>query len=486
MDLAETRPTVRRGDDRWWVLTDVPLNLGRELIELADGLGYLRHSDRLLPDPGWGPPPQPGRQGEFAVTELAARPVLDLIRAAGLSTRPAALREQIVALVPTARAHTLLRRALDLRLDATFRPVRLRPLFGPQQAPGALPAPGDALAEQSAGTLIELRLAAAGHNGPQNRHIPETLISVLDNDPVVLPCREVSSQLLIQYDRHSPLTDRQLDALVDHDAWVLADPPHGCWSLSPLADFAPAGSLVRLSPSHQLGMGDVAWPDRGQTSPFPPPADLTIVRAGDDGSPIDALLLDDDDLANLAPLLEGRPLAEFAALVPGRDRHLLVASGGIIERIPLGEYLSCIGPGPIYLPHGWRTAPRLPAPVWRQLTKITPGTALVLERDRTLAFDLNLRRPVWELWAGELPPFDPQLPPEASQALARIEAQLEVQAPRVTAPVDGPPDESSDAGAHPEPPRLAAPDGPSSAFRPGRTSPPAHLAGAGDGSRGCR
>ena len=412
LDLAEAMPTVRYGRGRWWVVASIPLNLGRELIELAEGRGYVRHGDRLQPDRGWGAAPRPSESRGTALDHLSELSLLDLVRAAGMHARPASPREQVIALVPTARAPSLLRRALEMRLHAAFRPVRLSPLFN-----GSAP-------EQQPGTLVEVRIAGNAPAGRQDRHVSESLIAMLDADANVLLCREVSPRLLVQHDRHSPLTDRQLAALVGDDAWVLADPPHGCWSMTPLAEFAGAGSLVRLGLSHQLEPGDESWPDHDLATPLPEPAELKIVPALDRGGPIDALLLDDDDLAGLPLLLQGHPLAEFATLVRGRDRHLLTAPGGIIERIPLGEYLACVGPGPIYLAHGWRTEPRLPADVWRRLITVVPGTALVLEQTRTMVFDLNRRQPVWELWAGGLPPFDAQLDADADELLSRMEEQL--------------------------------------------------------------
>jgi hypothetical protein len=421
LDLVEANPTVCHGHEHWWVMGRIPLNLGRELIELADGRGYVRHGEQLIKDSGWGPPPRARKSGGVALDQLHELPVLDLIKAAGMHVRPASPREQVIALVPTARTSSLLRRALDLRLNATFRPVRLCSLFALEDSSEVSPP------EPAQGTLIEVRLAGAGHDR-QTRYVSETLIAALDADPLVLLCREVSPRLLIQYNRHFPLTDRQFEALVDGDTWVLADPPHGCWSLTPLADYASAWSMIRLSRSHQLAAGDESWPDHDLVMPFRQQDELTIVPAIEREGPIDAILLDDDDLLGLQLLLQGHPLAEFAAVVPGRDRHLLIAPGGILERMPLGEYLACVGPGPIYVAHGWRTEPRLPAVAWRQLLNVVPGQALVLEPNRTMLFDLGLRRPVWELWAGELPPFDLQLPDDATEVLSRIEDQLNAPA----------------------------------------------------------
>ena len=87
--------------------------------------------------------------------------------------------------------------------------------------------------------------------------------------------------------------------------------------------------------------------------------------------------------------------------------------------------------------HGWRTEPRLPAAAWRELSAAMRDRAAVLEPDRTLVFNLALARPVWEPWAGELPPFDDQLPEGAETVLLDLDA---ADAVRV---------------AEPRPPRLA-------------------------------
>jgi hypothetical protein len=63
----------------------------------------------------------------------------------------------------------------------------------------------------------------------------------------------------------------------------------------------------------------------------------------------------------------------------------------------------------------------LPASAYAELVAKIPGHALVLEPDRTLVFDLDLRRPVWQLWAGPLPPVDLQLPDPAAAVLSAVD-----------------------------------------------------------------
>ena len=419
LDVAAADPQVRQGEGSWWVAARLPLDLGRELTELADGAGYVQSGSAFLPDVGWGPPPAAG--AGVPADALSATPVRDLVIAAGLYQRPAARCQSVVVLVPAARARNLLQRALDLRLTADFRPVRVEP-----QVAGA--AGTDPVAQP--GTLVEVRLHTAG-NRP---HLPVALLSALDTDPAALVCREASARLLIQHDRFSPLTDRQLQNVLAGGSWVLADPPYGCWAVEPLAaDYTPAWRLTTLREAHRLGAGQPGWADTG-TARLPEPEPLSIVPTDRGDAKLDAILLGESDLAAARLLLEGHPLAEVAMLVPGRDHFLLIAGGGIVDQIPLGRYLTAVGPGPIYVAHGWQTEPELPAAAWRSLFGMLGQRALVLEPDRTLAFDLSARRPVWELWAGEPPAVDDQLPDGAQAVLADLDAATASVPPPRTSP----------------------------------------------------
>jgi len=414
-------PVVRRGDNAWWVEGDLSLPLARELTRLCGARGYLLAGDQLLLDPGWGPAPRPGQAESRPVAGLADVPLADLVRAAGLRTRPAGRPRQLHVLAPAERAAVWIRRGLDLSLSVSYRPVRVAPLFG---EPGS----------ERAGTLTEVRLRAVQRDADRRPELPGSLVEALDRDREVLACR-LAGRLMIQHGRYSPLPDQQLEAVLqmsqaseagtsaDHgQTWVLADPPHGCLTLEPLAGFADGWHLVEFGPAHRLDPGRLAQADTAGTTGWPEAAQLRVVRTSRTGDPLDALLLDDADLGFLRSLLEGHPLADLAHLVPGRDRHLLLAAGGIIDRIPIGRYLARVGPVPVYVAHGWRTDPRLPAAAWQQLVGGPRNHAMVLEPDRTLVFDLTRRQPVWELWAGPLPPFDEQLPEGAETVLRDLDA----------------------------------------------------------------
>lgn len=438
LDGGPRNPVVRHGDGAWWVEGDLSLLLARELARLSAGRVHLVSGDRLLLDQGWGQAPEPGRAESRPAAGLAEVPPLDLVRAAGLRTRSAGRPRQLHLLVPAERAAVWISRGLDLGLSVSYRPVQVTPLFT-EPEPGG-PAEG--------GTFTEVRLQVVRRDADRRAELPASLVIALDRNLDVLACRS-TGRLLIQHGRHSPLPDRQLEFLVQTSAneggspaaagqtWVLADPPHGCWNLVPLAGFTDGWQLVQLGPAHRLEPGDLARADESDVGELPEPSRLTVVRTSRTGDPLDALLLNDAELGFLQALLENHPLAELAQLVPGRDRHLLVAPGGIIDRIPVGRGLARVAPVPVYVAHGWRTEPRLPAGAWRELAAAMRDRAVVLEPDRALAFDLALARPVWELWAGELPPFDDQLPEGAETVLLDLDAAGAVRAGGPRPPVPG-------------------------------------------------
>jgi hypothetical protein len=151
---------------------------------------------------------------------------------------------------------------------------------------------------------------------------------------------------------------------------------------------------------------------------------LTVVPGRVRGQKIDAALLSDEAVACLPALLTGRPLAETATLVLGRDHHLLTAPGGLLEDLPVGEPLNCLGPGQLYLPLGHRLKPLLPPRARRTLLPAESGVAIVLLPSASLVFDLATRIPVWHLWAGPPPTLDEQLPADVQATLANIDQAL--------------------------------------------------------------
>jgi len=390
-------------DHARWVRAHAELDLTRELAAAAHGTTFVEVAPgQLAEDRGWGSPPAADSlvTSVVAGSSLAPLSLAELVRIAGLyqvAERPATA---IHVMLPGALLAGVVRRALDLRLDVAHRPVRLRPLFaGPDSA--------------DAGTaLLEVRLSA-GDSG-----LPASLLTALARDDRLTVCRPggQDGNLLVQYGMATPLHDDLLAALLAGQAWVLTCGRLGCQLLDPAAEFVNSVSIVRLADGYRLESATPPPDDR------PAPSPVRVVRMRTYGRGVDAVLLTDADLSALALVLEGHPLSERAQLIRGRDKHLLVVSGGLLEQLPVGEALYCIGPGPLYLPLGYGTRPQLPASARRALFTVDDNAAVVLLPEVMLRFGVTGREPVWRLWAGPPPQLDLQLPPDAVEALAAAAA----------------------------------------------------------------
>ncbi|GAA1018574.1 hypothetical protein Aple_065290 [Acrocarpospora pleiomorpha] len=449
-----------RADNAWWVRVDLSLDVVREAALSCGGRVHVTYAGQLVPDRGWGEPPTEGVGLELS--SLTETPLVEAVRIAGLVKTPPTPVSQVTIVVPGLRLAELIRRALDLNLTVTYQRVDLTPLFEAgdgdrAHAPGGGPGrsgyagtqshasggrsgyargsdrvhPSGGGPRQSAyvrdvdqahapsggsgrsGYVVDL-VAGAGSVSP-------SLVAALERDPFVLVCRRVRDRLLIQHRHASPLPDRVLAALVDHGVWVLAADGYGCARLTAHGEPQPGTAFVRspvdrpLQPLESLP----EWPDA-----VPEPPTLTVVPARAHGQKIDAVLLSDEGLAALPLVLEGLPLAETAQLTLGRDRHLLTATGGVLEDLPVGEPLRCVGPGQLYLPLGFRLKPRLPPAARRALFPTDQGDAIVLTANACYAFLLRTAVPVWQLWAGEPLEVDVQLPPEMERSLRLIDDGL--------------------------------------------------------------
>jgi hypothetical protein len=390
--------------DAWWVRAELTLEAAREMASVASGRVYLESGDELICDRGWGAAPATGPS--VALADLRPVPVLELVRVAGLHACPRQPLDEAVLLLPGYLVAGIARRCLDLRLEVSYRMVSLTPLFGP---------------DSSTHAGYEVRLAAGA-----GATVPASLLAALDRDPFVVVCRRAADTLLMRVGLASPLPDRSLATLTGDDTWVLADAERGCARLIPLGEPQDAASLVRRGRDYELVdiSSEAGWADPGDAPSEPAPPELTMVRSRMNGAKVDAALLTDADLRCLPALLAGEPLAASAVLVRGRDRHLITAPGGLLEQLPVGEPLYCIGPGSLYLRLGYRLRPQLPSAARRTLFPTDASTAVVLLEHAALRYDLTTRIPVWRLWAGPTPPVDYQIPASAAADLQALDEEL--------------------------------------------------------------
>jgi hypothetical protein len=395
--------------DAWWIEAHLTVGAAREMISLGSGELFLCWDSMLVRDRGWGDPARHDGGEQVPAGELRDLRVLDLLRAAGVHAGAPRPLAEVVLLLPGVLVGGVIRRALDLGLGVGYRPVELGPLFSADSA-------------AQAGYEVTVRAAVGAQ-------VPASLVAALDRDPFILVCRRAADAVLIRHQMTAPLSDRALGALSGADArggtWVLADESFGCSIMHPVADeYQDGTSLVRRGDEHELAdaSADSLWADPAGALTEPRPPSLTLAPVRMRSMPVDATLLDDAELACLPALLAGEPLAESALVVQGRDRHLLTAPGGLLELLPVGEPLYCLGPGSLYLPLGYRLSPGLPAQARTELFPARDSNAIVVLPGTAMRFNLATRAPVWILWAGDLPTIDDQVPDAVAADLRALEA----------------------------------------------------------------
>ena len=407
-----TELTCLRGgpSDAWWIEARLTIGAAREMISIGSGELFLPTGNVLVRDRGWGNPASQDGGEPVPVGELRAMHILDLLRVAGVHAGLARPLVEVVLLLPGVLVGGVIRRAMDLGLSVGYRPVELGPLFSADTA-------------DQASYEVTVRATVGAQ-------VPASLVTALDRDPFILVCRRAADTVLIRHQATAPLSDRTLGALSSADErggiWVLADESFGCSVMHPIADeYQDGTSLVRRGDQHELAdaSGDSLWADPAGALTEPRPPILTLAPTRMSGMPVDATLLDDAELACLPALLAGEPLAESALLVRGRDRHLLTAPGGLLEQLPLGEPLYCLGPGSLYLPLGYRLTPGLPPQARAELFPARDSSAIIVLPRTALRFNLAICAPVWTLWIGELPTIDDQIPNAVAADLHGLDAQ---------------------------------------------------------------
>jgi hypothetical protein len=231
----------------------------------------------------------------------------------------------------------------------------------------------------------------------------------------------------VQHGLGSAVTDSQLVTLIPAgQRWLLADAAFGCARVRDLAEPRDSSGLVRLDHGYSIEPCPA-----GVAATAVRPVPVAVVPGRTSGAAVDAVLLEEDDLPVLARLLENHRLADLAWLVRGRDKHLLLAAGGLLDRLPVGEALFRVGPGALYLPIGYRLSPAIPPSARAELFAASAVRGVVLRPGRGWEFDVSQanRVPVWTLWLGALPAVDPQLLPETVAELDAVEAEFRPPAP---------------------------------------------------------
>ena len=409
--LAEVGDLRRAPDGGSWIAARGPWGRVAQVVLRDSGALYFENADvytrvrpGLVSDPEAGPEDErvdPRRWPKEEPAGLIARVGLhaaELPRGVG----------EIRVVAPMLLARAILRRVLAMPVAAECRLARRTKLDGGQES-------GDSVAV--------LTLIHRNHASGFTRGFLESIADL----PQVMVCRALGEaragqgQLLVDLALRTPFAASYVSGLVpDDEIWLIGASDEGVWRLEPTGPsvsahdlFAPATAVAMQAPPAQL-------PQLGLPS-FP----IRIARRAGAGSRrIEAVLLDDVDLAALVPFFMARALAETAFIVCGSGRHLILEAGGLANRLPFGDPLWRPGPGALFVEVEHDFDPPLTTTAREHNFPPSGDVAYVMAADESYRFDLKAALPVWALWLDDAPKFAVNLSPDAQALLDMVKAKL--------------------------------------------------------------
>lgn len=389
--------------------------------------------------------------GDPAAAGAATWPVQDFAKLAVLCATvgplPAGLRV-VYLLTPATAADQVVRRCLELSALCSVEGVAV----------------GEWVGEYGA-VLVR---AAADPAGPPLRVRALNALEQAAPGTLALRPADPAERLLLQLRLRLPVAESVVAAALPQDdrTWLLGPAVGGRWG----AVEAPAvgGQAVQLTPVTRTGWrtesaqllrppeipapvpprpngtgsfvtgtqsGAAVDADRPQLGPVP--VRLAPSSAADAGR-IDAVLLDDGQLALLHELLSRRMQAEDGLLLLGPGRHLLVEPGGLLGAVPfdLGRRMWRPGPEPLFLETGCDLAPPVPPSLRRRLFGLSGGRVVALWEGGAAAFRAETGVPIWSTWLVAPPEPDLALSPAAISVLTQLAQYGPV---RVEPPAGAPP-----------------------------------------------
>ena len=398
--LAEFAGVRRSPDGRWRIEVPVAASAASPLAAAAGGT----QPQAGAPGADW-PPASLG----VLVAAVALPPAV----------RPDAGEAVVVTVAALVR--TVLRQAAAMGLAVEVLPAVRTPMAGGAELPA-----------------VALRLRWAGTRAPR------TLLTALARLPETAVARPVAAMpaapgaplrgLLVDMHLQPPPAAAMIAELVpEEEAWLLSDPVVGCWRLG--CRGTAMDGLALLAPD---GLPEAVPPLPAGAAPLPEAVPLSVCLVPDPATAsgvADAVLLADDELAWTRRFLMARPgVAETAFLLPGPQRHLLLAPGGLLERVPFGIALRRFGDEPLLLEQGQRFFPPLPAAARPALFGAGPDELVVVARaDATTLFvgryALAALRPAWLLWLAEPPPVATGIAGTAARRLRALAERVDRDRP---------------------------------------------------------
>jgi hypothetical protein len=341
-----------------------------------------------------------------------------------VALRPAARIEATEAVVVTGArlGQVVLRRAAVMGLAVELIPVQRHPTAGGASMPA-----------------VALRLRWQGNNPPSVlltalARLPDTAVT----RPVAVAPMEGAAPLqgLLVDVRHQPPPAAALVAglIPPGEAWLLGSPDVGNWRIEPRGAAIDGLTLLATkrvpTPPPPITTTDMRLP-----SSIPMAIGLLPDKANSARHP-DAVLLLDDELAWTRRFLMARPAAaETAYLLPGPGRHLLLAPGGLLERVPFGVSLCWIGQEPLLVEQGQRFHPPLPAAARARMFAAGAEEVVVVVRHGpdelfVARYALSALCPAWHLWLADPPPVAAGITGRAAERLQALADRIDRERPR--------------------------------------------------------
>jgi len=385
-------------DKTWWIEFELPPDQIVHLICTAGGQPFAHGKAQ------WHPLTLAGESFTTPDTDDPAAGDLielaDLLMETTLHPRQAGPLTTVYVVVLPALSRWVLRRALTLGIQVDIVSALRDPLRGENPASG----------------VLLLRLQA------QQGTVPQSLLQAISALPYTTVAQAQGpgdERLLVDIHYRPPLAESLLGAMIPtEETWLLGAPDIGHWRLT-LQGEAVDGFTLLEAPT--LPMTDMPTISKaGLPSPLP----VQIISDTGVHNRIDAVLLDDTELRWLQTFLASQPVSETVFLLPGLDKHLLTAPGGLPSQIPFGLPLTHLNPGGLFLETGLNFYPALPETARQHTFGLGEGQVVVLMKDEAYRFNTDNLIPAWALWVGKPPTIKEGLGAESQKILAKMAKEL--------------------------------------------------------------
>ena len=416
MRLADEAASRHDIDGGWWAEVDLPWETAAPLVRAAGGRPYQAVGERWLEVPILD---QPAGEPTLDVRAWAPVELADLVTTQPLRRVSVTSSPELDVVVPGALGRWVLRRATALGLETRLSLARRRPLRGEGEEVGVL--------------VVRLRCRPRRlGRGHERRSVPLSLVQALTSLPYVVvgrPAGPEGERLMVDIRHRPPLSASLIAGMIPEDEiWVLGGADVGHWRLT-LTGEEIAGTRLLDRPTVEL----VDAPLSGAAH-LPTRLPVRLVARADRPGPTDALLLDESELGWLQHFLMTRPSGERAFLIPGAERYLLTAPGGLTGTLPFGVPLTRRPPHGLYVEAGLDFFPPLPEGARRDIFNLDEGGVVAVVEDEAYRFELERLVPAWTLWIGEAPEVQAEVSAGSEVLLAKIGEILREQEARIAAP----------------------------------------------------